>query len=94
MSTTMNLEEIEKQCDNIYEAVIVASKRARQIHDKMNQELKKQIGEVENEEDLDEEIVDRERIVKEFDKKNKPSTTAVNELMEGKLHIVQENEEE
>jgi len=94
MSTTMNLEEIEKQCDNIYEAVIVAAKRARQIHDKMNEEFKKQIGEVENEEDLDEEIVDRERIVKEFDKRNKPGTTAVDELMKGKLHIVQENEEE
>ena len=32
MSTTMNLEDIEKQCDNIYEAVIVAAKRARQIN--------------------------------------------------------------
>ena len=94
MSTTMDLNEIGKKCANIYEAVIVAAKRARQIHDKMNKEFKKQIGEVENEEDLDEETVDRERIVKEFDKRKKPGTTAVDELMEGKLHVVQENEEE
>ena len=94
MSTTMDINEIEKKSGNIYEAVVVTAKRARQIHNKIEKEFRKQIGEVENEEDLDEEIVDREKIVKEFDKKDKPSVTAVKELMVGKLHIIQENEEE
>jgi len=86
MAETLDIREFEKSSDNIYKAVIIVAKRARQIHQRENEELKRQLGEIENEEDLDEENVDREQIVKTFDKKPKPSVLAINEFLEHKLH--------
>ncbi|MFC1561989.1 DNA-directed RNA polymerase subunit omega [candidate division KSB1 bacterium] len=94
MSTTLDIKKIMNNCDNIYKAVIVSARRARQIHNKMNDELRKQLGEVENEEDLEEENIDREEIVKSFDKIPKPSVTAIGEFIDGKLSIVNEDTEE
>ena len=92
MSVTMDLREINEKSENIYEAVIITAKRARQIHSKMTEELQKQLGEVENEEDLDEETVDREKIVRDFDKRDKPSVIAMKEFIDGKLRRKTEEE--
>jgi len=94
MTKTIEIRSIIGKTNSIYEAVILAAKRARIIHDEMNEELKRQLGEIENEEDLDEELVDREKIVKEFDKREKPTILAINELIEGKLSKVTEDEQE
>lgn len=94
MAYTLDLRNIEDNSDTIYEAVIIIAKRARQLHNRVSDELKKQLGEVENEEDLDEETVDRRKIVSEFDKRDKPSVIAVRELIEGKLHRKTEEDEE
>ncbi|MFC1513429.1 DNA-directed RNA polymerase subunit omega [candidate division KSB1 bacterium] len=87
---TIDLNNVEKHCETIYEAVIVTAKRARHIHDRMSEELKKQLGEVENEEDLENEVVDRAKIVGEFDKRDKPGIAALNEYIDGKLHLKKE----
>ncbi|MFC1564159.1 DNA-directed RNA polymerase subunit omega [candidate division KSB1 bacterium] len=87
MADTMDLREIDGINDNVYEAVMASAKRARQLHERITDELKKKLGEIENEEDLDEEILDREKIVKEFDSKPKPSVIALGEYLEGKLHF-------
>ncbi len=89
---TMDLREIDSVNDNVYEAVIASAKRAREIHNALTDELKKKLGDIENEEDLDEEILDREKIVKEFDKKPKPSIMALGEYMNGKLIITKVDE--
>jgi len=93
MTSTLDLNEIEEKCNNIYKSVILIAKRARQIHNKASDELKKQLGEVENEEDLDEEIVDRELIIKAYDKKPKPTISAIDEFLTGNLHEVSEEDE-
>ena len=92
MPVTIDFRRIDEKEDTIYKAVVMAAKRARQIHKKTNDDLKKQLGEVENEEDLDEEIVDREKIVKEFDSRDKPSVIAMNEYLDDKLHIKADEE--
>ena len=92
MAVTIDFRRIDEKEDTIYKAVVMAAKRARQIHKKTNDDLKKQLGEVENEEDLDEEIVDREKIVKEFDSMDKPSVMAMNEYLDDKLHIKPDEE--
>lgn len=92
---TMDLRDLEDKSETIYEAVMIASKRARQIHEKITADLKKRLGEIENEEDLEEESVDREKIVREFDKRDKPSVVALQELIDGKLRrITKEDNEE
>ncbi|MCP4724027.1 MAG: hypothetical protein GY863_03275 [bacterium] len=88
---TMDLREIDSINDNVYEAVMASSKRARELHNVMMEELKKRLGDIENEEDLDEEILDREKIVLEFDSKPKPSIIALGEYMEGKLKIMNDH---
>ncbi len=92
MPITIDFRRIDEKEETIYKAVVMAAKRARQIHKKMNDDLKKQLGEVENEEDLDEEIVDREKIVKEFDSMDKPSVMAMKEYLNDKLHIKKDEE--
>ncbi len=92
MPITIDFRRIDKKEETIYKAVVMAAKRARQIHKKMNDDLKKQLGEVENEEDLDEEVVDREKIVKEFDSMDKPSVMAMKEYLNDKLHIKKDEE--
>ena len=87
MGITIDLRIIVEKGDTIYKAVAVSAKRARQIHTKLNDQLKKKLGELENEEDLDELSVDREKIVKEFDKKDKASSLALQEYIDGKIHI-------
>lgn len=91
---TMDLRDIEDKSETIYEAVMIASKRARQIHEKITADLKKRLGEIENEEDLEEESVDREKIVREFDKRDKPSVVALQELIDGKLRRITEEDNE
>ncbi|MCH7781962.1 DNA-directed RNA polymerase subunit omega [candidate division KSB1 bacterium] len=82
---TIDLRDLEDKSETIYEAVMIASRRARQIHEKITADMKKRLGEIENEEDLEEESVDREKIVREFDKRDKPSVIALQELIDGKL---------
>lgn len=90
----VDLRDFVKNSENIYEAVVVASKRARQLHENTTNELKKRIGEIENEEDLEEETIDREKIVREFDKRDKPSMVAIQELIDGKIRRIKKNDEE
>ena len=84
---TLDLRDFEKHSETIYEAIVVSAKRARQIHEKLSADLKKRLGEIENEEDLEEESVDREKIVREFDKKDKPNVIALAEMLDGKLRL-------
>lgn len=87
MLGTLPLNELEKYTENVYEAIIVIAKRARQI----NEEQKKL---VDDEEDYNNDNDDY--IEDEFDRKNyeynrekyhmpKPTTIALEEFMSGKL---------
>ena len=84
---TLDLRDFEDKSETIYEAIVVSAKRARQIHEKLSSELKKRLGEIENEEDLEEESIDREKIVREFDKRDKPNVIALAEMLDGKLRL-------
>ena len=82
---TLSLNKILKRTANLYEAAIVLSRRARQINSKYNSELRQQLGEIENDEESPEDAANREAIVTEFDKKPKPVTQSVNDLINGDL---------
>ena len=78
---------LEKQAESIYEACIIVSKRARQINKKLSEELKDRLGDIETDEDLNEESIDRESLVTEMEKQAKPTVKAVSEMLEEKLHF-------
>ena len=89
MSNNSNLnvdvEPLGEQTENVYEACVVASKRARQINKKVSDEMKERLGDIETDEDLNEESIDRESLVTEMEKQAKPTSKAVAEMLDKKL---------
>jgi DNA-directed RNA polymerase subunit K/omega len=88
------MHDFLKQTGNIYEAIIVASKRARQIHDDMKIELTQQLETLkalnatpEPEDDMEVATVnpDQLKISLEFEKSPKPTEIAINEVREKKI---------
>ncbi|MFQ5771259.1 MAG: DNA-directed RNA polymerase subunit omega [bacterium] len=89
MVSTVSINELEKYADNIYEAIIILAKRARQI----NEEQKRVF---QQESDYDEEYLDYEEEEetetetekspeKQYKKLPKPTTIALEEFLAGKI---------
>jgi len=92
---TLDFNKLSKNVENLYEATTIIAKRARQLNEKYNEIIKQELGEIENEEDFEETAqIDREDIIKKFDKFPKPCKTAVDEVIENKLKFWYEEEEE
>lgn len=90
----VELREYLENASNIYEAIIIASKRARQIHDEMKIELAQRLETIrqlsaaqEPEEDLDVVVTnpDQLKVSIEFEKRPKPTEIALEELRQKKL---------
>lgn len=85
---TRNNEEIAEPTGNIYESLVVVSKRARQISAQQKEELNSKLAEFASSVDNLEEIFEnREQIEisKFYERMPKPSTVAIEEFLEGKL---------
>lgn len=76
--------DLESCADNIYEAIMVAGKRARQINFQRKQLLQPEDSDTNL---LYEEEIDREALKREFIDPPKPTILAIDELLEGKLKI-------
>ncbi|MEQ8337418.1 MAG: DNA-directed RNA polymerase subunit omega [Cyclobacteriaceae bacterium] len=85
---TRNNEEIAQPTGNIYESLVVVSKRARQISAQQKEELNSKLAEFASSVDNLEEIFEnREQIEisKFYERMPKPSTVAVEEFLDGKI---------
>src|SRR3954462_2192632 len=85
---TRDVEKIASQTGNIYESVVVISKRARQIAVNLKEELNNKLAEFATTVDnLEEVFENREQIEisKFYERMPKPTTTATEEFLEGKL---------
>jgi len=85
---TRNNEEIAQPTGNIYESLVVISKRARQISAQQKEELNSKLAEFASSVDNLEEIFEnREQIEisKFYERMPKPSTVAVEEFLDGKI---------
>ena len=88
MSSTIPLSELEKLSGNLYEAIIVIAKRARQIN-----EEQKSLIDIETEmddsmddyEDEEEEMEEQEEIPRKVIKLPKPTEIAIQEMLSGKI---------
>ncbi len=84
---TIDLKEFEKNAENVYEAVVIASRRARQINDESKIELSQRLEPVIARETEDDTIMNQDKLnlSLEFEKRTKPTQDAVDEMMQDKL---------
>ncbi|MBI5021506.1 MAG: DNA-directed RNA polymerase subunit omega [Ignavibacteriales bacterium] len=88
----LDIEKLSNQAENVYEAIVVLLKRARQINEEMKIEfnqriemLQTKVFEPEEETDQPQTNPDQILIAQEFEKRPKPTESAINELMEKRL---------
>jgi DNA-directed RNA polymerase subunit K/omega len=93
--TPVDLRKIDQETKNVYEAVIVASKRARQINDEVKIEFNAVLSTIpagpsdENGEDVSNPA--QMKISLEFEKREKPHLKALNELLDSKVEYEYKN---
>ena len=86
---TRDVDKIAAQTGNIYESVVVISRRARQIAVNLKEELNNKLAEFATTVDnLEEVFENREQIEisKHYEKLPKPSLVAVQEFLDGKIY--------
>ncbi|WP_296618328.1 DNA-directed RNA polymerase subunit omega [Marivirga sp.] len=95
--TTKDTSKLVEETDNIYQTVVVASKRARQISSNVKEELSNKLAEFASTVDNLEEIFEnREQIEisKFYERMPKPTIMAMEEFLEGKVYYRKREEEE
>lgn len=96
-AVTRNIEDFTKGTSNVYETVVVLSKRANQIGAEMKEELNQKISEFATTTDnLEEVFENREQIeiAKYFEHLPKPTLIAVQEYINEEIYIRNPNKEE
>ena len=86
--TPVDLREIDKNAANVYEAIVIAARRARIINDAQRIEFRGMLDSLpENTSDDGEDLdnPDQSRISREFEKRDKPHLQALGQLLDGKI---------
>lgn len=85
----VDLRQIDLRASNVYEAIIVAAKRARQLNDENKIEFNALINSIpqSSTEDDAEDVTNPQqlKLALELEKREKPHLQALNELLEGKI---------
>lgn len=88
---TLEIKQLEAKAANVYEAIVVMSKRARQINEETKMEFSQRIENLVTlptaGDDMDEEVSnpDQLKVSLEFEARPKPTEEAIDELMSDKL---------
>lgn len=93
---TRDVDKIAAHTGNVYESVVVISKRARQIAINIKEELNNKLAEFATTVDnLEEVFENREQIEisKFYERLPKPTTTALDEFIDGKIMYRRRTEE-
>lgn len=97
----LEIHTLESKAANVYEAIVVLSKRARQINEETKLEFNQRIETIAalpSDNNPDEEEVDANpdqlKISLEFEKRAKPTEQAIDELMSNKLEFRYKEKEE
>jgi len=86
---TRDLRELDVKTDNIYESLVIMSKRANQISNNVKEELHQKLSEFASSNDnLEEVFENREQIEisKYYEKLPKPSLVAIQEFLDDKIY--------
>ena len=86
---TIDLDKFESKTANLYESIVVASKRSRQINDFIKMELSQRLEPIIAKETEDDTIMNQDKlnISLEFEKRLKPTLLSVEELMDDNLYF-------
>ncbi|WP_183578978.1 DNA-directed RNA polymerase subunit omega [Mucilaginibacter sp. X5P1] len=88
-TVTRDLRELDVETGNIYESIVIMSKRANQLSNNIKEELHQKLSEFASSNDNLEEIFEnREQIEisKYYERLPKPSLVAVQEFLDGKVY--------
>src|ERR1700712_6139342 len=88
-TVTRDLRELDVKTDNIYESLVIMSKRANQISNNIKEELHQKLSEFASANDNLEEIFEnREQIEisKHYERMPKPSLIAIDEFLNDKVY--------
>ncbi|WCT11608.1 DNA-directed RNA polymerase subunit omega [Mucilaginibacter jinjuensis] len=88
-TVTRDLRELDRTTDNLYESIVIMSKRANQISNNIKEELHQKLSEFASSNDnLEEVFENREQIEisKHYEKMPKPTLVAINEFLEEKVY--------
>jgi DNA-directed RNA polymerase subunit K/omega len=88
-TVTRDLRELDVKTSNIYESLVIMSKRANQISNNIKEELHQKLSEFASSNDnLEEVFENREQIEisKYYEKLPKPSLVAIQEFLEDKIY--------
>ena len=88
-TVTRDVRELDKTTDNIYESIVIISKRANQIASTLKEELHGKLAEFASSNDnLEEVFENREQIEisKHYERMPKPSLIAVDEFLHNKVY--------
>jgi DNA-directed RNA polymerase subunit K/omega len=96
----LDIEQLSGTAENIYEAIVILLKRARQINEEMKIEfnqriemLQSRIFEPEDETEQPQTNPDQILVAQEFEKRPKPTETAIEELLRGQVVFRYKEEE-
>jgi len=83
----VDLKQATGEATSIYEAIVVMSRRARQINDEIKDNLQRRLEEVVTVGEEGEEVTnfDQLEVSREFDRFPKPSFLALDEMLDGEL---------
>ena len=92
---TIDLEKFEENAENLYEAVVIASRRARQINNDLKIELNQRMEPIIAKETEDDTIMNQDKmnLSLEFEKRDKPSIQAIKEVLDNDLKFRYRDEE-
>lgn len=88
-TVTRDVRELDRTTDNIYESIVIISKRANQIASNLKEELHGKLAEFASSNDnLEEVFENREQIEisKHYERMPKPSLIAVDEFLNSKVY--------
>ena len=88
-TVTRDLRELDVKTNNVYESLVIMSKRANQISNNVKEELHQKLSEFASSNDnLEEVFENREQIEisKYYEKLPKPSLVAIQEFLDDKIY--------
>lgn len=88
-TVTQNLAQLDAPTENIYEALVIISKRADQINDEMREELHDKLEEFATSTETLEEIFDNKEqieVSRFYENLPKPTAIATDEWLNGKVY--------
>jgi DNA-directed RNA polymerase subunit K/omega len=85
MIRTLPLDNLDQYAENVYEAIIMIAKRARQINEMQKRVLDAEAASMTNSDNYDDEGVSQDVVDRQYLKLPKPTSVALQEMLDGKL---------